>query len=644
MKKYFFLFLIIILTVGIELNGQNIPKKAQNLYESAKSNVNNKNFDKAITQLNKAIELAPEYDDAYILLGDIYNFQYLPYYAIANYNKALSINDNQRPMLFFITAIEELKCGLYQDAYNHLKTFEEREKNIQPVLAEFAKAMETAQFGIEAIKNPMHFNPINMGPNINSDWDEYLAALTADGQEIIYTVRHPRTEGTVCVFCQTEEDFYTSTLLNESWQPRKAMGAPIKSGYNEGAQCISPDGRYLFYTLCNTDFGMGSCDLYWAKRIDDKWSRPRNFGDPVNSKSWESQPSISPDGKTIYFASNRPGGFGGVDIWKTTMVEEGIFTMPENLGPTINTKGDDTAPFIHSDGRTLYFCSDGRPGLGGKDIYYATLNNDGSWGEPINMGYPLNTPADEVNIAISTDGNTGYIGSDREGGFGGLDLYSFTLDERLRPTPVTYMKGRIVDAYTKQPVEAHIEMIDLNENKLLTSTNSDPTTGEFLACILTGTNVLLNVSNPLYPFYSENFQIDKEASKIEPYIKDIHLHKAIVGSTYILKNIFFDFDKAELQTASYVELDILVDYLKQNHDIAIEIGGHTDNQGSDEYNMQLSVARAKAVYDYLISKGIDASQVSYKGYGKTQPIADNSTEEGRAGNRRTEFKVVGVGE
>lgn len=642
-KRWFFLIIMFMTLSCSMLMAQSANKKADALYRKAQDALNSHHFDKAQTYLDKALELDPNFAEAYLLQGDVYNFQSNSVGAVANYNKAIQLKPNQKPILFYITAEEELKCGLYQDAYNHLLIFQEREKNITPLAKEFEKAMETATFGKEAIKNPMHFNPINMGPNINSEHDEYLAALTADEQEIIFTVRQPRNENTICVFCQTEEDFYVSKQVNNSWQPREAMGAPIKSGYNEGAQCISPDGRYLFYTLCNTDYGMGSCDLYWAKRIGDRWSRPRNFGEPVNSKHWESQPTIAPDGRTIIFASNRPGGFGGVDLWKTTMTEEGVFSVPENLGPVINTKGDDTAPFIHSDGKTLYFCSDGRPGMGGKDIYYSTLLSDGNWSAPVNMGYPLNTPADEINISINAAGNTGYIASDKEGGFGGLDLYSFTLDEKLRPTPVTYLKGRVIDAFTKRPVEAQIEMIDLNQDKLLTSTTSDPETGEFLACILTGTNVLLNVSNPLYPFYSENFQIDKEASEIEPYIKDISLQRAGVGKTYILQNIFFEFDKSDLQPASFVELNLLVDYLKQNHDIAIEIGGHTDDQGSDDYNNRLSLARAKAVYDYLLSKGIEASQVSYKGYGKSQPIADNSTEEGRAANRRTEFKIVEVG-
>lgn len=643
MNKKGFLLLMIILGLSLGLSmAQSANKKATSFYQKAQDALNEHQFEKAQNFLNKALELDPNYADAYVLQGDLYNFQSNSVGAVANYNKALNINPNQKPILYYIIAVEELKCGLYQDAYNHLLVFQEKEKNPAPILKEFEKAMETALFGKEAIKYPLHFNPVNMGANINSEHDEYLAALTADEQEIIFTVRRPRTESTICVFCQTEEDFYVSKRVNNSWEPRTPMGAPIKSGYNEGAQCISPDGRYLFYTLCNTDYGMGSCDLYWAKRIGDRWSRPHNFGAPVNSKYWESQPSIAPDGRTIIFASNRPDGYGGVDLWKTTMTEEGVFSEPENLGPVINTRGDDTAPFIHSDGKTLYFCSDGRPGMGGKDIYYSVMLSDSTWSEPVNMGYPLNTPADEINISINAAGNTGYIASDKEGGFGGLDLYSFTLDEKLRPTPVTYLKGRVIDAFTKKPVEANIELIDLTQNKLLTSTNSDPETGEFLACILTGTNVLLNVSNPLYPFYSENFQIDKEASEIEPYLKDIQLHKADVGKTYILQNIFFDFDKSELQPASYTELNLLVDYLKRNHDISIEIGGHTDNQGSEEYNQHLSLARAKAVYDYLLSKGIETSQVSYKGYGETQPIADNNTEEGRATNRRTEFKIIEV--
>jgi outer membrane protein OmpA-like peptidoglycan-associated protein len=391
--------------------------------------------------------------------------------------------------------------------------------------------------------------------------------------------------------------------------------------------------------MCDADFGMGSCDLYWSKKMGDKWSRPRNFGAPVNTNAWESQPTIATDGHTIYFVSNRSGGYGGMDIWKTTMTAEGAFTAPENLGATINTPGDDAAPFIHSDGRTLYFASNGRVGMGGYDIYYSTLQPDGTWSEPQNMGYPINTPADEINIFIDAAGSMAYISSDKEGGFGGLDLYSFELAESLRPNPVTYIKGVVRDAESGLPLTADIEMVDLSTRQVLTHTASDAETGAFLACIHTGSNVMLNVSNPNYPFYSENFQVEKSYTELEPYIKDIVLQRADVGTTVVLKNIFFDFNESTLKKESFEELDRLVDYLN-HHKVKIEIGGHTDDQGSDEYNDRLSQNRAKAVYDYLVGKGISADRLEYHGYGKRKPIADNATEEGRAANRRTEFRII----
>lgn len=615
-------------------------KKVLKLTEKTKEAIDKKQFDKAQEYLQQIFSIDTAYSVAYLLQADLYNITLNSGKAADFYNKAISLTDRPKPILYFIAAGEELKSGRYEDAKRNFTIYLEKEGPYSTILDEVYEGLEICEFGIEAMKNPVDFNPVNLGPNINSEWDEYLAALTADELEFIFTVRRPRDEKTICTFCQTEEDFYVSRKANGEWQPRKALESPINSSYNEGAQAISPDGRYLIYTLCNTDFGYGSCDLYWSKRIGDRWSRPRNFGQPVNTRHWESQPTIGPDGKTIYFASNRPGGYGGVDIWKTEMIEEGVFSAPENLGPVINTKKDDTAPFIHADGRTLYFASDGRPGMGGKDLFYATLQSDNTWSVPVNLGYPINTASDEINILINASGNTAYFASDKEGGYGGLDLYYFTLDERLRPTPVTYIKGKIEDAETQDPLEASVELVDLNTNQVITSTSSDPQTGEFLACILTGTNVLLNVNHPEYPFYSENFQLEKSYSDLEPFIKDIHLHKAVIGSTFILRNIFFDFDKSSLKPESSVELDNLVDYLNNNNSLHIEIGGHTDNQGSDDYNDKLSLERAKSVYNYLIENGINANRLTYKGYGKKMPLATNETEEGRAQNRRTEFKIV----
>jgi outer membrane protein OmpA-like peptidoglycan-associated protein len=613
--------------------------KAAPLCEKAKQCLKANDFGKAMTYLNQAQAKDPNYADIYIMKGDIFNFNLRSDSAMFCYQRAIDLIGDPDPMLYFIAGNEGAKCGAYEYALKTLQIFLQKGLQYSDVLPEAQKVIANCQFAIEALKHPTNYELVNLGKLVNSDWDEYLATITADDQELVFTVKHPRTPSTVCSFCLNEEDLYSSTKSDGQWASRQPIGQPISTGYNEGAQCISPDGKYLLYTMCDADFGMGSCDLYWAKRIGDRWSRPRNFGPPVNTNAWESQPTMAADGMTIYFASSRPGGYGGMDIWKTTMTAEGEFSIPENLGSAINTPGDDAAPFIHSDGRTLYFASNGRVGMGGYDLYYATLQPDGSWSEPKNMGYPINSPADEINIFINAMGTMAYVASDKDGGFGGLDLYSFELDNQLRPNPVTYLKGYVSDAFTHQPLAARIELIDLNTKQLLTSTTSDPQTGSFLACVHTGSNVLLNVSHPNYPFYSENFQVAQTYTELSPYLKNIYLQPTDVGTVVTLKNVFFDFDKTELKPESFVELDKLVDYLRTNN-IRIEIGGHTDDQGTDEYNDRLSENRAKSVYDYLISKGIPAERLQYKGYGKRVPIADNSTEEGRAENRRTEFKII----
>ena len=640
MHKINIVYIILMCIIAPMITNAQKGSKAAPLCEKAKQCLKSNDFDKALKYLYQAQDKDPNFPDLYIMKGDVFNFRLQSDSAMCNYQRAIDLIGNPDPMLYFIAGNEGAKCGAYEYALNTLQLFLQTGLQYSDVHPEAQKIIANCKFAIEAMQHPMNYELVNLGPNVNSDWDEFLAAITADDEEIVFTVKRPRDNATVCAFCVNEEDLYCSVKSSDgNWNPRHILGPPIKTGYNEGAQCLSPDGKYLLYTLCDADFGMGSCDLYWAKRIGDRWSRPRNFGAPVNTPAWESQPTMASDGTTIYFASSRSGGYGGMDIWKTTMTAEGEFSIPENLGPIINTPGDDAAPFIHSDGRTLYFASNGRVGMGGYDLYYTTLQPDGSWSEPKNMGYPINTPADEINVFINAMGTMAYVASDKDGGFGGLDLYSFELDDQLRPNPVTYIKGHVRDAFTGDPLAAKIEMIDLNTKQLLTSTSSDAQTGSYLACIHTGGNVLLNVSHPDYPFYSENFQLEKTYTELSPFLKDIALQPTDVGTVVTLKNVFFDFDKVELKPESYVELDKLADYLRTNK-IRIEIGGHTDDQGSDDYNDRLSENRAKSVYDYLVNKGIPADRLQYKGYGKRVPIADNATDEGRAINRRTEFKII----
>ncbi len=629
------LFIIVfIATIPFSFGQSKATKK---WFEKAKSEVYAEDFEKAKEYLLKIIAEEPSFGDSYILLADIYSAEKDFELAAENYEIALAKFESPKPILHYLTAESFFYSGVYEKALEHYQQYVTMGPNMQ-LMDAINKNISTCEFAIEALKTPVSWNPINMGEKINGTTDEFFARMTVDEEEIIVTVRRPKDQNTICAFCTTEEDFYHSVKDAGEWSEKKPITA-INTHYNEGAQTISPDGKYLFFTLCNTDYGYGSCDLYYAKRIGGRWSRPKNFGQPVNTSGWESQPSVAPDGKTIYFTARRSGGYGGEDIWKTEMVSEGKFTPPVNLGPTINTKYNETAPFIHSDGKTLYFVSDGHVGMGGRDIFFSTKSGN-QWTEPINLGYPINTKEDELDLFINAKGTTAFYSSEKDGGFGGTDIYYFALDDHIRPTPVTFMKGHVKDAASGRSIEANIELIDLANEELISATVSDPVTGEFLACIPTGTHLMMNVSHPYYLFYSENFHILKSASELEPFMKDIMLQKPAVGSSIVLNNIFFDFDQSELKEESFVELDYLVAFMEKNANVNIEIGGHTDNQGDEAYNQKLSESRAKSVYDYLVKQKVSPDRLTFVGYGEMMPIQSNDTEEGKAENRRTEIKIT----
>ncbi|MFW5887006.1 MAG: OmpA family protein, partial [Bacteroidota bacterium] len=357
------------------------------------------------------------------------------------------------------------------------------------------------------------------------------------------------------------------------------------------------------------------------------------------------QPSISADGSTLYFASDRPGGKGGLDIWMSKVDELGLWSSPINLGDSINSPGNEQSPFIHFDGQTLYFSSDGLVGFGGHDLYYTKKNLLGEWKKPINLGYPINTYDDEIGLMIDAEGKTGYFSSTNV--INGkkqdnLDIYRFKLPQDIRPTPVSYMKGRVKDAEFKTSISARFELIDLMTGKTIHESYSDHKNGEFLVCIPANRNYALNVSKTGYLFYSENFSFEGIHSIEEPFLKDIELKKIKLGEIIVLRNVFFEHDSYVLKPESKSELNQLINFLNSNTRLKVKIGGHTDYHGTGEYNLTLSQNRAKAVKDYLVENGIEITRLTYKGYGETKPIATNDTPGGRALNRRTECKIIGI--
>ncbi|MGB0931927.1 MAG: OmpA family protein, partial [Chitinophagales bacterium] len=410
------------------------------------------------------------------------------------------------------------------------------------------------------------------------------------------------------------------------------------------AICLSPDGKRMFFAAKNRQDAIGGFDLFYCIKVGEDWQGPYNLGKPVNTYNWDSQPSISADGKSLYFSSKRKGGHGGIDIW-VSHLENNYWGEPVNLGPNINTDKNEQTPFIHPDNQTLYFSSNGHIGMGDADLYIARKDTAGEWGKPENLGYPINTRGNENGLIVTASGERAYYSSYNEGY--GLDLYYFPLPKKVQPTYVTYVKGKVFDSETKDKLAATIELIDLETGDTILETTSDRISGEFLVTLTVGKNYMYNVSKENYLFFSENFSL-KEAEANKPFLVDIPLKKIFVeetfeskiGQTVVLKNVFFETNAFDLKPSSNTELNKLVEMLNQYDLLHIEIGGHTDSIGSAEYNLELSENRAESVYNYLLDKGIDSKRLSYHGYGKSQPIAENETEVGRAINRRTEFKVI----
>jgi outer membrane protein OmpA-like peptidoglycan-associated protein len=403
----------------------------------------------------------------------------------------------------------------------------------------------------------------------------------------------------------------------------------------------------LIFTACelNGDWGqgragLGHCDLFFSQRQGTGWSAPENLGEKVNSFFWESQPSYASDGRTVYFVRGRKGqnGLDEQDIWVSRLGEDRSWGKPERLKGKVNTPYTEESVMIHPDGRTLYFSSDGHPGMGGLDIFVSYLDENGEWAEPINLGYPINTCNDENSLLVSASGEIAFFASDREGGFGDLDLYSFELPQHVRPVPVNYCKGKVYDKSSLKRLEAHFELIDLESGKLIVESYSDPLSGEFLVCLPEGKEYALNVNRPGYLFYSANV-IPRNVSK-DGFSFDVPLQKIKAGSSIVLNNVFFDTDKSDLKPASKIELNKLVQFLSENPTLRVELGGHTDNIGSDADNLNLSERRAKAVVDFLVANGVTVDRLTAVGYGESKPLESNDTAEGRAKNRRTEFTIL----
>ena len=601
--------------------------------------------------LLKSLAKDSTFSEAYILLsqvkvkmGDINS-------AIFYKEKMMTANPIIPLVEYFYLAGMHMAIGSYEKCLKNAVRYKNSPLADKRYIVRIDKMIENCEFAIEAIKNPVDFDPINLGSSINSELPEYFPSITADDSTFLFT---RRVNDLSAPGGRQEEIFVSKKTPNNNWSNSSLVSNAINSKYNEGAPTFSPDGQYIIFVGCETgakgDYeygddrkGYGSCDLFYSQNNGTNWSKPVNLGSKINSKHWETQPSFSSDGKTLYFIrgmtyDRQRRNPDNQDIYVTTISEDGQWTKPEKLPPNINSPHREESVQIHPDGKTLYFSSNGHPGMGGMDLYMSRKLDDNTWSDPINLGYPLNTFKNDISILISPKGDKGYFSSDREGGYGDLDLYSFNVDKKFKPLPITFIKGKIIDAESKLPLFAFFQLTDLKKGNIISQMQSKLENGEFLITVPKNIDFALHAEKEGYMFYSRNIYRDSLSLSKDGFLI-IELEKVKPG-TFILENIFFEKSKSSLKKSSLVELNKVLKLMQINPDLKIQISGHTDSDGDDDFNLELSINRAKSVVNWLIENSIDKNRLSFKGYGETRPIEENNSIANKAKNRRTELTII----
>lgn len=612
-------------------------KKAITLYEKAVSEYHYEYYAEALNSLEKVKRRNAKFIEAYLLSAQIFE-------ALQQFEEAYQ--ENMRAWSFDSTfypraQLDAARQAFYSQHYAEGAILAERyllkiDKNDKAFFST-TQILRSCQFSLWAIEHPLNIAPKALPGTVNTRYDEYFPSISADEQTIsvtrlLPTIERGRREA-------MQEDLYLShrPSTDSAWQEALVIGEPVASIYNEGAQSLSADGQRMYYTFCN-----GLCKIFYSDLGEDgKWGKPVELPARINLPNVSNkQPSISPDGRTLYFTSNRPGGYGGYDIWYSRRDEKGEWGTARNLGETVNTPWEEQSPFIHFDNKTLYFASNGHPGMGDFDLFKTNLQADSTWSVPVNLGYPINTPATDMGLVIGATGANAYYASSRNERQG-LDIYTFALPDSLRPNPVSYLRGTVQDATNGKPLAAYYQLIDLTTGEIVMRGESD-IMGHFLVCLPMGRQYALFASREGYFDHSLHFNFVGQHSASAPFKQTIGLMPMKTGVTLTLRNVFFDTDSDVLTPASHLELDRWCKIMTDRPTMRIQIEGHTDNQGEASYNQQLSERRANSVAQYLIQKGITPARITRKGFGESVPAQTNDTDEGRAANRRTECRIIAL--
>jgi outer membrane protein OmpA-like peptidoglycan-associated protein len=637
MKSLFILPILLLCSYSYSqnYNPDKINAKALDSYDQAIVLLKDGMVKDAIPVLQECIIQDSNFVDAYLSLGATYGQLKRYQESVQLYEKAKAKDSIYFQVYQLPYAINLAGLGNFQKALEQVDAFLSIPKISDRSINAAKYRKKCFEFAIDyQKKHPdqdiYHFNPVNLGDSVNTIYAEYYPTVTVSDNILVFTRAgiHMR------------EDFMESNMSKKGFSFAKPIAGDINIEPKKGAITSSQDGEWILFAGQFSGQGFGNYDIYKSVYTPKGWSEPENLGENINTEFWESSPSLSPDNRVLFFSSNRPGGYGGKDLYISYRNANGSWGVARNMGPEINTKGDELAPFIHPDNQTLYYTSDGLPGYGGSDIYVLRKKSDGDWGIPENIGYPINTIENEGSLAVSADGLTAYYASDRADSRGDLDLYQFEMRPDIRPFRTLYVKGLVTDKESGKGLPSSVELYDNENNKALMKVQTDEK-GEYFITLPTGRDYTFTVNRKGYLFYSEQYALSKKEAD-STYQKNIALQAVALNANFVFNNILFTNNSYELPSAALIELNKLLQVLNENPSIKLEISGHTDNIGKQEDNLLLSTNRAKAIVTYLISNAVDGKRLSYKGYGASKPIADNSKEEGRAKNRRTEFTVTAL--
>jgi outer membrane protein OmpA-like peptidoglycan-associated protein len=618
-----------------QANYSTKSKKAIKSYQEAELLLRQRRFSEGISKLNEALERDNDFIEAHLRLA--FSYELLRNTKGQEYHLQqvvrIAPNSPKYKNVYYSLGKVYFNEGKYQQSGELLERLVKFGIDNDRMKLDVSKLQENITFAIENIQKPMDIRPTAMSAVLNSFPLQYFPVLTADEQNIIYTSRDGVS------FADDENIVVSEKDANGNWQKPVSISPNINSRFNEGTCTISADGRTLIFTNCEGRARVGGCDLYISYKRGDDWSEPKNLGRNVNSMSWDSQPSLSADGRKLFFISDRAGGQGKQDMWMSTKDNEGVWQQAMNLGSVVNSAEDEVSPYIHVNGTTLFFASTGFPGFGSFDLYMSELE-DSVWTEPQNLGYPLNTHEDQVSLFVSTSGKTGYYSYERvnEANVKQSLLYSFSFPEAgILKNKSIYLTGNVYDIETNEPLEANIELYALGEEHPSSIFTSDPVTGKYFSILNENSKIALYIERQGYLFESQTFDIRPQSGN--ELRKDIYLKPIKKGSSVRLNNIFFEFNSASLTMDSETEIMKVARFITENPGIKLSIEGHTDDQGADDYNLSLSERRAKAVYDFLINLDIPPESLTYIGYGESRPIEDNTDEKSRSMNRRIEFSI-----